>query len=93
MVSGEDGLHTAFHLHNFFDSLEVLRRKYKTYGHPDEHALDKQMSLIMEGDVGFMVDCLMDRNETDNEWKRTAGGWKSIERTRIARCVPKAKVA
>lgn len=30
----DDGrMHTAYHFHNFFESLEVFRHKYSTYGH------------------------------------------------------------
>ena len=34
----DDAYVTAFHLHNFFDDLTVLRHKYKTYGHAHPYA-------------------------------------------------------
>jgi len=42
----EDGsLHTAYHLHNFFDSFEVLKNKYTTYAHGDGHT-EKPLSSV-----------------------------------------------
>mmetsp|Transcript_1703 Transcript_1703/g.2335 ORF Transcript_1703/g.2335 Transcript_1703/m.2335 type:complete len:470 (-) Transcript_1703:223-1632(-) len=77
IVSGNDGLHTAFHFHNFFDSLSILRKKYKTYGHPVHDALEKPLGLIEE-DVDFMVDCLMNRTEDGNKFVRVRGGWRVL---------------
>eukprot|EP00551_Chaetoceros_affinis_P016444 CAMPEP_0203688298 /NCGR_PEP_ID=MMETSP0091-20130426/1054_1 /ASSEMBLY_ACC=CAM_ASM_001089 /TAXON_ID=426623 /ORGANISM="Chaetoceros affinis, Strain CCMP159" /LENGTH=298 /DNA_ID=CAMNT_0050557785 /DNA_START=14 /DNA_END=910 /DNA_ORIENTATION=- len=34
----ENNKHTAFHFHNFFDSFDSIRNKYKTYGHAVEGA-------------------------------------------------------
>ena len=48
---------TAYHFHNFFDSIAMLRRKYVNYGHNVPKAMDLPLSQIHE-DLGFMVDCL-----------------------------------
>merc|ERR1712238_496608 len=37
---------TAFHLHNWFHSLEVLRHKYATYGHALKEAVSVPLSKI-----------------------------------------------
>lgn len=50
----DDAYVTAFHLHNFFTDLKVLRHKYKTYGHAHPYAgnLDFTMaSLFPEWDL------------------------------------------
>jgi hypothetical protein len=82
-IQGRNGEHTAYHFHNFFESIAVLRNKYLTYGHPTEGALEKPLGELHSDDVGFMVDCLMDRTEKDNEFKRAPGGWKSLGKERI----------
>lgn len=47
---------TAFHLHNWFDSLEVLRHKYQTYGHALGDATTLPLSKIQD-DLDTMVRC------------------------------------
>jgi hypothetical protein len=53
----------AYHLHNWFDDLETLRRKYATYGHADEKAWTIPLSDI-EMDLDVMVKCV--RNLPNN---------------------------
>jgi hypothetical protein len=52
----------AWHFHNFFDSLEDVRNKYLTYGHPVEEAASIPLENISR-DLDFMVGCLLDRSE------------------------------
>jgi len=47
---------TAFHLHNWFNSLEVLRHKYATYGHAYKEAISIPLSKI-QGDLDTLVRC------------------------------------
>lgn len=61
---------TGYHFHNFFDSLQVLRRKYATYGHPKRGALEIPLEKIQHNDVGFMVDCLSGRNVSGSKWRQ-----------------------
>jgi hypothetical protein len=57
MYSGGVGFnYVGYHFHNFFPSIEVLRKKYKTYGHPVNDALDIHLGSIHE-DVASMVYC------------------------------------
>ena len=78
MLQGRNGEHTGYHFHNFFDSIAVLRNKYLTYGHPKGGALEIPLGELHSEDVGFMVDCLMNRTEEDNKYERAPGGWKSL---------------
>lgn len=77
MIQGKDNLHTAYHFHNFFASIVAMRNKYLTYGHPVDDALTMPLGMI-SGDIGFMVDCLMNGTEDGNNFKRVPGGWKSL---------------
>jgi hypothetical protein len=78
LATGRKDLHTAFHFHNFFNSIAILRNKYKTYGHPVRGALEMPLGELHPNDVGFMVDCLMNRSEDGNKHRRARGGWKSL---------------
>ena len=77
MVSGKNGEHTAFHFHNFFHSMSVLRNKYYTYPHPQQHAFTSALGEIA-GDIKFMIDCLKDEHERDGKLKPLEGGWKAL---------------
>ena len=46
----------AYHLHNWFNSLEVLRHKYATYGHAFDAATVVPLSKI-QGDLDTLVRC------------------------------------
>lgn len=69
-------LHTGYHFHNFFDSLEILRRKYKTYGHPKPDAMKLPLSAIQKNDLGFMADCLSGRRISGTKWRLARGNPK-----------------
>jgi hypothetical protein len=47
----------AYHLHNFFDSLEVLRNKYRYYAHSDGMAFAKHLGRL-DGDLDVVVRCV-----------------------------------
>ncbi len=46
----------AFHLHNWFNDIEIVRHKYATYGHGWPGAWMRNLSDI-EGDLDLMVRC------------------------------------
>lgn len=60
-------LHTAFHFHNYFDSLATVRNKYLTYGHPDKNAKIKPLHE-MNDDLGLLVDCLTGERVSASHW-------------------------
>ena len=82
-VVGKNQLRTGFHFHNFFDSMEILRRKYKTYGHPIEEAYTRSLTDIQPNDLGFMVDCLTGRRESGSKWAQPKIGneWDGLDPT------------
>jgi hypothetical protein len=47
----------AYHIHNFFDSLEVLRNKYRSYAHADGMAHTKHLGQL-DGDLDVVVRCV-----------------------------------
>ncbi len=60
--------HTGFHFHNFFDTTQQLRYKYRTYGHPVPEADNMTISEI-HPDLDLFVDCVLNRNVTANKHK------------------------
>lgn len=76
-------LPTAYHFHNFFDSLSTLRRKYFTYGHPIATAWTVPLSDIHPEDVGFAVSCLAGRPPADAKRNRyrqpTLSDWNNLD--------------
>ncbi len=73
-------LNTGYHFHNFFDSLQVLRRKYLTYGHPKKDAMSLSLGEIQPNDVGFMVDCLMGRSTSGSKWRQAGpADWSMVD--------------
>ena len=57
MYTGGEGFgYVGYHFHNYFPSIEVLRKKYKTYWHPVNDALDIQLGNIHE-DAALMLYC------------------------------------
>ncbi|KAK1748020.1 beta-1,4-mannosyl-glycoprotein 4-beta-N-acetylglucosaminyltransferase [Skeletonema marinoi] len=60
--------HTGFHFHNFFDTTQQLRNKYRTYGHPVPKANNMTISEI-HPDLDLFVDCVLNRNATSNKHK------------------------
>jgi len=47
----------AYHFHNFFDSLQVLRSKYRYFAHPDHLAFKKHLGQL-EYDLDVLVRCV-----------------------------------
>ncbi len=47
----------SYHLHNWFKDTKVLRHKFLTYGHSDQHAMEIPLSNYTDGDVNMMVRC------------------------------------
>lgn len=68
----------GFHYHNAFSSIEVLRRKYRTYGHPKPDAETVALESI-HIQLDLMVDCALDRSEEGNERIRIKGGLNALE--------------
>jgi hypothetical protein len=50
---------TSFHVHNFFDDLQVLRHKYSTYGHANHRAVKVPLSNISPA-LDVVVRCVHD---------------------------------
>lgn len=72
-ISGVNGEHTAFHFHNFFHSISVLRFKYGTYGHAQRDADVKALSVLSDH-IEFMIECLKGQ-EDETKWEREEEGW------------------
>lgn len=49
----------AYHFHNWFQDLKVLRNKYRTYAHGDRNVYKKTLSDV-EHDLGIIVRCVKD---------------------------------
>ena len=80
---GKNQLKTGYHFHNFFDSMDVMRRKYRTYGHPVTEAYTRSLTDIQRNDLGFMVDCLTGRRESGSKWTQPKPGheWDGLDPT------------
>jgi hypothetical protein len=59
--------HTAYHLHNFFDDMRALRKKYNTYAHGDPNAYQKTLTQLHVEDIDMMVRCV--KNISDAKLK------------------------
>ena len=68
-------LHTAYHLHNFFGSLEVLRFKYRTYAEKLEGAEDRPLAG-MHDDLSLAVSCVRGE-QNPGTVRRVMGGHAS----------------
>lgn len=72
---------TAFHFHNFFEDTARIRKKYKTFGHPNWKALDAKLENL-GGDIKRMVACAynitLDSSDEASEFPTVAGGFKSM---------------
>lgn len=55
-------LYVGYHVHNFFDDVNVMRLKYKTYGHAQTDALTKPLGDLNR-EVNLMVRCAMDSGD------------------------------
>ncbi|KAL7537056.1 hypothetical protein ACHAXR_010153 [Thalassiosira sp. AJA248-18] len=60
---GDDNLplYVGYHIHNFFDDMGLMRKKYLTYGHAIGDALTKPLSY-MNREVNLMVRCAKHNN-------------------------------
>ena len=54
-------MHLGFHYHNTFESVDVLRNKYKTYGHPNKKALTVPIGEI-HADLDLMMECALNNH-------------------------------
>ena len=65
---GDDNLplYIGYHVHNFFDDMSVLRKKYLTYGHKIGDALTKPLSA-MNREVNLMIRCANHNNTYELE--------------------------
>ncbi len=73
--------HTGYHLfHNFFESFDVMRNKYRNYGHPVYNA-DRVPLSRLQRDIDQGVRCVMKRPDGDLQLKLryNRGGFKGIE--------------
>jgi len=71
--------HTGYHFHNFFDSFDVMRRKYKTYGHAKKYAEEVPLGKIQE-DIELGIRCIMGRPGYDLVRNYERGGFETINR-------------
>ena len=72
-----DKPYNGFHLHNFFNNLEELRFKYKTYGHFDRNADRKPLVNIQE-DVATAVYCVEETKHNPKLVKHVIGGFDAV---------------
>ena len=54
-------MHLGFHYHNTFESVDVVRNKYKTYGHPNKKALTVPIGEIHK-DLDLMMECALNNH-------------------------------
>ena len=52
--------YVAYHFHNFFDSIKPIRKKYATYGHPNQNATFWPLGNIST-ELDVAVRCIMNR--------------------------------
>jgi len=69
--------YNAFHMHNFFPDLTVLRNKYRTYGHPVWGADSKTLGQL-HTDIKVAIMCAMNRTATKTERSLVRGGWAHL---------------
>ena len=79
---GSGKIYVGYHFHNFFPSVDIIRKKYKTYGHPVKDALEKPLGGIHE-DLQSMINCGLNRTEEDSSsrYPLVKGGLKSLSGT------------
>ena len=67
-------LYCGFHFHNFFPNIETLRRKYKTYGHAVQDAMEKSLGNI-DPDLKPLIHCGLNKSSEDGkEYGLVEGG-------------------
>mmetsp|Transcript_15483 Transcript_15483/g.28111 ORF Transcript_15483/g.28111 Transcript_15483/m.28111 type:complete len:116 (-) Transcript_15483:129-476(-) len=74
---GQGNGYTGYHLHKFFESIPVLRHKYRTYGHSTRDALKMPLGKIHEY-LHFAINCVTQRPNLKDSFKRKAGGFEAI---------------
>jgi hypothetical protein len=78
LVGKNGGVYSAFHLHNFFDSVALLRNKYRTYGHGYDGA-EKIVPLgSLHEDIDLAVRCMTNRSDVHLPRVREERGFESI---------------
>lgn len=77
-IKGVNGEHTAFHFHNFFNSMSVLRFKYGNYGHAIRGADVKALGDLGDDHIVFMIGCLMERETDGGKWEEAEEGWMAL---------------
>merc|ERR1711964_759507 len=79
--------HHAYHIHNFVSSIETLRFKYRTYGHPVGLALKMPLAEIHPSDLGYMVRCVLNRKQNQSssvkKFQTFEGGWQALDRLSV----------
>eukprot|EP00559_Dactyliosolen_fragilissimus_P005581 CAMPEP_0184869862 /NCGR_PEP_ID=MMETSP0580-20130426/35606_1 /TAXON_ID=1118495 /ORGANISM="Dactyliosolen fragilissimus" /LENGTH=679 /DNA_ID=CAMNT_0027371637 /DNA_START=167 /DNA_END=2207 /DNA_ORIENTATION=- len=73
--------YNGYHFHNFFSSIETLRTKYGTFGHPNRIAHRMQLHQINR-DMASFTRCALDQSQDDRESLYplvTGGGLKYME--------------
>ncbi len=70
--------HTGYHFHNFFNSFDVLRNKYRTYGHSVEDA-DSRSVAQLQLNLDSGVRCIMGRPDDDLKTRYNKGGFEGIK--------------
>lgn len=66
-------VYNGFHFHNFFPNIKTLRKKYKTYGHPVNDAMEKNLGDIHE-DLEAMIHCALNASVEEIEKYGLVGG-------------------
>ena len=69
-------MHLGFHYHNAFESVDVLRNKYKTYGHPKPKALTAPIGEIHKA-LDLMMECALN-NHNQSSRVNVSDGTHSI---------------
>mmetsp|Transcript_10235 Transcript_10235/g.22765 ORF Transcript_10235/g.22765 Transcript_10235/m.22765 type:complete len:441 (-) Transcript_10235:228-1550(-) len=75
---------SGYHLHNFFPNIDVMRNKYKTYGHPVKQAEEIPLGDIHD-DLKSMIHCGLNRTAADSKSQSALveGGLKSLDKGSI----------
>ena len=78
-LNGSTRGYSAFHLHNFFDSIALLRHKYKTYTHGYRGG-EKLIPLgDLHEDIDLAVRCMTNRKDGHLPNVREEKGFESID--------------
>ena len=63
----------GFHLHNFFDSADKIRFKYRYYGHIHDHAFEVPLGAL-NADMNLFVKCAHNISDAGNRKERLQNG-------------------